>query len=90
MCLNRPKVASALSVREQLYEHEPNLWGYFVEGTPVHLTETIKSVRKLVNGSPALLDSLNVGNDADRRALADAKGWWQGWWFATSLWQGWW
>lgn len=60
------------SVREQLYEHEPNLWGYFVEGAPVHLTTTIKSVRKLVNGSPALLDSLNVGNNADRRLLADA------------------
>ena len=24
------------------------------------------------------------------RALAEAEGWWQGWWFATSLWQGWW
>ena len=60
------------SVREQLYEEEPNLYGYFVEGAPVHLLETIKSVRKLVNGSPALLDSLVVGNAADEAALAAA------------------
>ena len=62
------------AVRERLYEHEPNLWGYFVEGAPVHLLETIKSVRKLVNGSPALLDSLVVTNDADRRLLGEKFG----------------
>ena len=28
--------------------------GYFVEGAPINLTENIASVRKLVNGSPAL------------------------------------
>ena len=60
------------AVREELYEHEPNLWGYFVEGAPAHLLETIKSVRKLVNGSPVLLDSLQVKVAADREALADA------------------
>lgn len=60
------------SLLEQLYAHEPNLWHYFVEGAPVHLTETIKSVRKLVNGSPGLLDSLNVTNAADRRRICDA------------------
>ena len=31
--------------------------------------ETIKSVRKLVNGSPALLDSLQVRSAADRTVL---------------------
>ena len=56
-------------VREQLFEHEPNLWGYFVEGAPVHLLETIKSVRKLVNGTPGLLDSLVVNNDKDKHLL---------------------
>ena len=60
------------AVREALFENELNLWGYFVEGAPVHLLETIKSVRKLVNGSPALLDSLVVTNDADRQLLVAA------------------
>jgi hypothetical protein len=45
-------------VRRELYDNEPNLYGYFVEGAPVHMTETIKSTRKLVNGSPGLFDSL--------------------------------
>ena len=60
-----------VQVREELYEHEPNLWGYFVEGAPVHLLETIKSVRKLVNGSPALLYSLVVTNEDDQTTLAN-------------------
>ena len=46
------------ALRDEVYAEEPNLWGYFVEGAPVNLTETIKSVRKLVNGSPGVLDSL--------------------------------
>ena len=41
-----------------LYNAEPSLWGYFVEGAPINLTENIKPVRKLVNGSPGILDSL--------------------------------
>ena len=53
----------------ELYDNEPNLWSYFVEGAPVLLLSTISSVRKLVNGTPALLDSLTVANDADRDAI---------------------
>ena len=60
------------SERQEFYEHEPNLWGYYVEGAPAHLLETIKSVRKLVNGSPVLLDSLQVKSDADRQLLVAA------------------
>ena len=41
-----------------LYNAEPSLWGYFVEGAPINLCENIKPVRKLVNGSPGILDSL--------------------------------
>ena len=37
---------------------KPSLWGSFVEGAPINLTENIKPVRKLVNGSPGLLYSL--------------------------------
>ena len=43
---------------KDLYNAEPSLWGYFVEGAPINLTENIKPVRKLVNGSPGILDSL--------------------------------
>ena len=44
--------------RDRLYAEEPGLWGYYVEGAPINITENIASVRKLVNGSAALLDSL--------------------------------
>ena len=48
-----------------LYLDEPMLWGTFVEGAPVNLTENIKPVRKLVNGSPGLLDSLVLADGSD-------------------------
>ena len=48
----------------KLYDDETNLWGYFVEGAPVMLTETLKSVRKLVNGSPGILDSLSFNDSS--------------------------
>jgi hypothetical protein len=57
------------SIRDELFNHERNLWSYFVEGAPVLLGKTIKSVRKLVNGSPGLLDSLNVINAADLQRI---------------------
>jgi hypothetical protein len=52
-------------VLNALYDHEPNLWSYVVEGAPILLSETISSVRMLVNGSQGLLDSLNIVNDND-------------------------
>ncbi len=52
-------------VMDELYDNEPNLWCYFVEGAPVLLLETISSVRSLVNGSAGLLDSLTITNEAD-------------------------
>ena len=58
--------------REELYANEPNLWGYFVAGAPALMSETIKSTRKLVNGTPCLLDSLDAASDADRQRLAAA------------------
>jgi hypothetical protein len=54
------------SVRDEVYNHEPNLWSYFVEGAPVLLLENICSVRMLVNGTAGLLDSLNITNAGDR------------------------
>ena len=57
------------------YDAEPGLWEYFVEGAPVLLMDNIKSTRGLVNGSPALQDSLDFGGnpipDALRRAYED-------------------
>ena len=60
-------------VLNQLYENEPNLWGYFVEGAPVHITANINSVRKLVNGTPGLLHSLILNSEAheDRAKLVE-------------------
>ena len=53
-------------VKEDIYEHEPNLWSYFVEGAPALLVmDTISSVRMLVNGSPGLLESLTIKDDDD-------------------------
>jgi hypothetical protein len=52
-------------VSDEIYNHEPSLWSYFVEGVPVLLLDTISSVRMLVNGSPGLLDSLTITNPAD-------------------------
>jgi hypothetical protein len=56
-----------------LYENEPNMFGYFVEGAPVHMTETIKSVRKLVNGTPALLDSLVLREEMEATRVKTAS-----------------
>ena len=44
---------------DRLREEEPErLWGYFVESAPYLISANIKAVRKFVNGTPALGDSL--------------------------------
>ena len=65
--------ALSAEVLNELYEHEPNIWGYFVEGAPVHITANINSVRKLVNGTPGLLHSLILESEAheDQAKLAE-------------------
>ena len=55
-----------------IYDSEPGLWGYFVEGMPVHLTKNIRPVRKLVNGSPGLQHSLSFENGDVPSELGDA------------------
>ena len=51
------------------------LWGYFVEGAPVLLDDNIKPVRKLVNGSAALLDSLQFAGQVPQQVTdAYARG----------------
>jgi hypothetical protein len=39
-------------------EEEPAAYGYFCEGAPILFSHTIRSTRKLVNGTPGILDSL--------------------------------
>ena len=53
-----------VALRDDVYADEPDLWEYFVEGAPVTLEATIKSVRKLSNGSPGVLDSLSFEGGA--------------------------
>jgi hypothetical protein len=60
-------------IRKELYNNEPTLHGYFVEGAPVHMTETIKSVRKLVNGTPGLCDSLVIMDDVEAFKIQTAR-----------------
>jgi hypothetical protein len=43
--------------RDGIYRDEPALWGYFVEGAPVLIPESVCATRKIVNGSPGLQDS---------------------------------
>ena len=59
-------------VLAQLYATDDRLWGYFVEGAPANLTENIKAVRKLVNGSCVLLDSLIWVDNAIPPAVSTA------------------
>ena len=60
------------SLLSDLYEDEDNLWGYFVEGAPVNLTENMASTRGLVNGSAGILDSLSFERGAIPRELQAA------------------
>jgi hypothetical protein len=59
-------------IHDELYRQEPGLWGYFVEGAPAYLTETICAPRKLVNGSPVLLRSLVFQGNVVPAAVEDA------------------
>ena len=56
----------------QLYASEPRLWGYFVEGAPANITENLKAVKKLVNCTPALLDSLLFVDNLIPQSLLNA------------------
>ena len=48
---------------DRLREEEPErLWGYFAESAPYMITANINATRKIVNGSPALGDSLKFEN----------------------------
>lgn len=58
--------------RAAIYSNEVALWGWFVEGCPILLSSTIRSTRKLVNGSPALLDSLSFADGEVPAEVVDA------------------
>jgi hypothetical protein len=68
---NYPVTASMSDAEvDDLYENEPNMWNYFVEGAPGLLTENIKSTRGLVNGTPFLYDSLDFQGAVPEKVLA--------------------
>ena len=48
--------------RRELYEHEPALWGYYVKGAPATINFNIATSRGLVNGCPAMMDSLTLAD----------------------------
>jgi hypothetical protein len=56
-----------LEIGSELYEHEPALWGYFVEGAPVQIVVNVNSSRGVANGSPALMHSLRFASAPRRR-----------------------
>jgi len=43
---------------DDVYDHEPGLWGTFVRGAPAMLTENIQSTKYLANGASGHLHSL--------------------------------
>ena len=59
-------------ILEELYENEQNAWAYFVQGAPILISDNLRSTRKLVNGTPGLLYSLNIDDDNERAKVDDA------------------
>ena len=59
-------------ILEELYETEPNTWAYFVQGAPILITDNMRSTRKLVNGTPGLLYSLNIDEKIEQGKVAEA------------------
>ena len=57
---------------DAIYDNEPTLWGYFVRGAPCLLTKQIKSVRRLVNTTPCLMEELHFGENGTPENLAAA------------------
>ena len=49
-----------------LYESNPQLHGFFVQGAPGILLENLNATSGLANGTPAILDSLLFSNDDER------------------------
>jgi len=52
-----------------LYDTQPQLLGFFVQGAPAILLENLNATSGLANGTPAILDSLLFNNDDERTAV---------------------
>ena len=50
-------------VLDNLYDSEPTMFGYYVEGAPVLLTENVQATRHVVNGTRGLMHSLICHED---------------------------
>lgn len=59
-------------ILEELYENEPNAWAYFVQGAPILISDNLRSTRKLVNGTPGLLYSLNIDDEIEKAKVDHA------------------
>ena len=46
--------------QQAIYDNEPSMWGYYVRGCPAHIIFNIATSRGLVNGCPAIMDSLTL------------------------------
>jgi hypothetical protein len=55
---------------DELFDHEPGLWGTFVRGAPAMLTENIQPTKYLVNGASGYMHSLSFRGDPPA-AVAD-------------------
>ena len=59
---------------DEIYDNEPNLWDYFVEGAPGLMAENMNPPRHLVNGTPCLFDHLRFAGGEVPAALEAAYG----------------
>ena len=57
---------------DDIYDNEPNLWEYFVEGATGLMMENVNPPRHLVNGTPCIYDHLRFPNDETPAALDTA------------------
>jgi len=48
---------------DDIYDNEPDLWEYFVEGAPGLMMENVNPPRHLANGTPCIYDHLRFPND---------------------------
>ena len=55
---NSSQVSPPVHLLDDLYNTEPALFGYFVKGAPVLLTQNIQATRHLVNRTRAIMHSL--------------------------------
>ena len=60
---------------ESLYENDPRLWGYFIQGQTAFLSENVQPERRVSNGTEVVFDSLILGGESsEMEAREDEDG----------------